>query len=112
MHTFAARLVVLACTLIALAAHVFVGEGQLWLGYGVIALATIAALVATAYVPHDRVLFGVLFATLAFGAVSRYERLADGITARHAAAAVVALAVIAAFVTLAPRDTSGSRSHA
>jgi hypothetical protein len=113
MHTFTARLLVLACTLVALAANVFVGEGQLWLEYGVIAVATIGALVATAYVPQDRLLFGVMFATLAFGAVSRYERLTNGITARHVAAAVVAAAVLTAFVTLAPRVIpSGSRRHA
>ena len=106
MRTFVARLVVLVCSLAGLAAGALIGEGYLWRGYGLIAAATIGALVATASVPHDEPIFGALFATLVFGSISRYEPLTAGITPRHLLAAILAASVFVAFVTLSPRLSS------
>ena len=103
MHAFAARFTVFVCAIAVLAASVVVAEGQLWLGFTIIAAATSGAVVATAYVPRDRFIFGALFAMFAFGSVSGYEPLSGGITSRHVAAVFVAAAVISAFVAVAPR---------
>lgn len=113
MRAFTARLAVLVCSLIGLAAGALIAGGHLWLGYGAIAAATIGARVATAHVPQDKLIFGALFATLAFGSVSRYERVTDGITVRYVAATLLAAAVIRAFVTLpSPLSSSGAgRNH-
>ena len=106
MRTFVARLVVLVCSRAGLAAGALIGGGSLWLGYGLTAAATIGALVATAHVVDDEFIFGALFATLAFGCISRYEPVTAGITPRHLLAAVLAAAVFMAFVTLSPRLSS------
>ena len=112
MRAFTARLAVLVCALIGLAAGAVIAEGYLWLAYGAIAAATIGARVATAHVPQDKLIFGAMFATLGFGSVSRYERLTDGITVRYLAATVLAAAVIRAFVSLSsPLNSSGSGRH-
>jgi hypothetical protein len=110
MRALTARFVVFACTLVALAANVPIGEGYLWLGYGAIASATIGAILATGYVPDDRYLYGVLFATLSYGPISEYKALSGGLTARDGAALVVATLILLAFVVLsAPVATSSLR---
>jgi hypothetical protein len=100
VRDFTARFVVFACTLITLAANVATAEGYLWLGYGVIASSILGAIIATSYVPHERFLYGVLFATLTYGAISEYTPLSGGLTARHGVAFVVATLVLGAFVVL------------
>ena len=106
MPTFAARCVVFLCTLVALAVGPFLAEGYLWLGYGLLAAATLGALAAstvTVTVPAERLVFGVLFATFVFGAITRYDRLSNGLTVSHVVAFILAVLVLRAFIVLSPR---------
>ena len=110
MRPLAARFVVFACALIALATGAAIGGGYLWLGYGALTLATLGAIIATAYLPHDRVIFGAIFAALTFGGISEYKPVSAGITARHVAAFIMATLVLRAFVVWGGRVTRVSRS--
>jgi len=68
----------------------------------------LGALIATAYVPDDRLRYGVIFAVLTYGPISGYKPLSGGMTARHVAAFVVATLVLRAFVVLsAPPNDAG-----
>jgi len=109
MRPFVARLVVLACAIVVLAALVPIAEGYLWVGYGVLALAILGALKATAHVPDDGFRYGVLFAVFAYLSVSANKPISSGLTARHLAAFAVAATVLRAFVGLSLRFNPGRR---
>ena len=109
MRPFVARLVVLACAIVALAALVPIAEGYLWAGYGVLALAILGALKATARVPDDGFRYGVLFAVFAYLSVGANKPISSGLTARHLAAFAVAATVLRAFVGLSLRFNAGRR---
>jgi hypothetical protein len=108
MRPLTARFVVFVCAVLAFAALPPIAEGYLWIGYGLLASAILGARSATAYLLQDRLLFGVLFATLAFVAVSASEPLSGGLTVRHFAAFVVAALVLGAFASLSVRTTGAS----
>src|SRR5262245_61873805 len=106
MRPLTARFVVFVCAILAFAALPPIAEGYLWIGYGLLVSAILGARSATAYLPQDRLLFGVLFATLAFVGVSANAPVSGGLTVRHSAAFVVAILVLRAFVGLSVRGNA------
>lgn len=105
MRPLTARFVVFVGVVLALAALPLIAGGYLWIGYGLLASAILGARSATAHLPQDRLLFGVLFATPAYFAVSENKPLSGGLTMRHFAAFVVASLVLRAFVGFSVRAT-------